>query len=148
MESRGIAGSDLSCHVVVRLPHTDAAGILFYARIFEIEEELFERWLEAGGLSLRAMLERTLAPTPVVHCEADYRLPVRVGDRLETRLEGVETGRASYELRWALDLAGRRAMDVRVRRVAVDATSGGSVDLPEPLLRWLRESESRIRARS
>ena len=67
--------ADFSEHLVVRLPHTDAAGVIFYPRIFEIEQELFERWLELGGFSIREMLNGRLAPTPIVHCEADYRLP-------------------------------------------------------------------------
>jgi len=33
--------ADFSEHLVIRLPHTDAAGVIFYPRIFEIEEELF-----------------------------------------------------------------------------------------------------------
>jgi 4-hydroxybenzoyl-CoA thioesterase len=78
--------ADFSEHLVIRLPHTDAAGVIFYPRIFEIEEELFERWLELGGFSVRAMIDGRLAPTPIVHCEADYRMPLRVGDRVTAAL--------------------------------------------------------------
>ena len=38
--------------LVVRLQHTDAAGVIFYPRLLEMEEELFERWLESGGLQV------------------------------------------------------------------------------------------------
>lgn len=137
----------LSAEVVVRLPHTDAAGVLFYPRIFEIEEELFERWLEAGGMSVRAMLDRTLAPTPIVRCEAEYRVPVRTGDRLRARLAGLDVGRSSYELQWSFDLGDRRAMDVRVRRVAIDPAAGTAIDLPERLAAFLAACDARIRAR-
>lgn len=148
MDPNVVGMNALATQVVIRLPHTDAAGVLFYPRIFDLEEELFERWLESGGMSVRAMLERKLAPTPIVRCEADYRAPVRVGDRLDARLEGVEAGRSSYELRWSFDLGDRRAMDVRVRRAAIDPSAGTSVDLPEILRKWLMESDARIRART
>ena len=92
-------------HWTVRLGHTDAAGVMFFPAAFEMEQEFFERWLEAGGMSVRGMLEGALAPTPVVHCEADYRRPVRVGDRLtQTAADG--NGPVS-----ALDAAVRRALE-------------------------------------
>ncbi|MEY5032344.1 MAG: hypothetical protein RL354_1375, partial [Planctomycetota bacterium] len=102
--------ADFSEHFVVRLPHTDAAGVLFYPKIFEIEEELFERWLELGGFSVRAMLDGRLAPTPIVHCEADYRRPVRVGDRMTVRLAAIEIGRSGYSLQWSFLLEGELVM--------------------------------------
>ena len=84
--------ADFSEHLVVRLPHTDAAGVIFYPKVFEIEQELFERWLELGGFSLRDMLSGRLAPTPIVHCEADYRLPVRAGDKRIILVDGKPAG--------------------------------------------------------
>jgi acyl-CoA thioesterase FadM len=138
--------ADFSEHFVVRLPHTDAAGVLFYPKIFEIEEELFERWLELGGFSVRAMLDGRLAPTPIVHCEADYRRPVRVGDRLAVRLAGVGVGRTSFELAWEMALDGAVAVAVRVRRSSIDRASGRAVDLPPALRAWLEASQARTAA--
>ena len=56
---------DLRDHFTVRLKHSDAAGVIFFANAFQVEQEFFERWLEAGGLSLRGMLDGAHAPTPV-----------------------------------------------------------------------------------
>ncbi|MBU3682540.1 MAG: hypothetical protein FGM39_00695 [Phycisphaerales bacterium] len=46
----------------VRLSHTDAAGVMFFPAAFEVEQEFLERWLEAGGMGVRGMLDGTLAP--------------------------------------------------------------------------------------
>jgi len=108
--------ADFTEHLVVRLPLTDAAGVLFYARVFELEQELFERWLEVGGFSLQEMLEGRFPPTPVVHCEADYRMPVRCGDRLTVRIDAVEVGRSAFTLSWKFSLETSLAMSVRVYR--------------------------------
>jgi len=135
--------ADFSEHFVVRLPHTDAAGVLFYAKLFEIEEELFERWLELGGFSVRMMLEGGLAPTPIVHCSADFRRPVRVGDRLTVRLVGLDIGRSGYLMQWNFLLDGEIAMSARVKRVAIDAEAGESTDLPEVFRTFLEETQSR-----
>lgn len=130
----------------VRLSHTDAAGVMFFPAAFEVEQEFFERWLEAGGMGVRGMLDGTLAPTPVVHCEADYRRPVRVGDRLMVRLAGVGVGRTSFELSWEMDLDGAVAVAVRVRRSSIDRASGRAVELPPPLRAWLEASRARTAA--
>lgn len=130
-------------NLAIRLVHSDAAGVLFYPRLLEIEQDLFERWLEAGGFSLREMLDRRLTPTPVVHCEADYRLPIRPGDRIGAQLAGVGIGRTGYTLAWNFSRAGELAASVRVKRVAIDPTIGGSTDLPEALRHWLLSSQAK-----
>ncbi len=135
--------TDFSEHIVVRLPHTDAAGVIFYPKVFEIEQELFERWLELGGFSLRAMLDRTLAPTPIVHCEADYRIPLQVGDRLTVRVAGMEIGKTSYTIAWSFLREGQLAMSARVKRVAVNADTGVAVEFSEAFRAWLEETMSR-----
>ncbi|MCE2882357.1 MAG: acyl-CoA thioesterase [Planctomycetaceae bacterium] len=136
----------LSEHLAIRLAHTDAAGVLFYPRIFDLEHELFERWLELGGFSVRQMLERKLAPTPIVHCEADYRLPVRTGDVLTARLAAVGVGRSGYTLKWTFSRGADLAMRVVVKRVAIDPVAGESIDLPEKLRAWLLSSQAKTGA--
>jgi acyl-CoA thioesterase FadM len=127
--------------VTVRLSHSDAAGVIFFPNAFLLEQELFERWLEAGGMGVREMLEGTLAPTPVVHCEAGFSRPVRVGDRLAARLAAVGIGETSFTLAWAMELEGTAAITVRVRRVSVDPASGRAIGLPERLRSWLGSSQ-------
>ena len=129
---------------MVRLPHTDAAGVVFYPKLFEIEQELFERWLEAGGLSVRQMLEGSLAPTPIVHCDGEYLLPVRTGDRMTASLKSVEIGNRSYTLAWEFALEHEVAMRARVKRVATDPAVGASVELPEVLRHWLTDTQARV----
>jgi acyl-CoA thioesterase FadM len=135
--------ADFTEHLVVRLPHTDAAGVLFFPKIFELEEELFERWLELGGFSLREMLERKIAPTPIVHCEADFRAPVRAGDRLLVRLAGVDVGRSGYTLAWTFLRDDEVTMHAKVKRVAIDPRLGESIDLPEAFRAWIEETRAR-----
>jgi len=127
--------------VTVRLSHSDAAGVIFFPNAFLLEQESFERWLEAGGLRVREMLDGALAPTPVVHCEADFARPVRVGDRLAVRLAGVGIGESSFALAWAMELGGAAAIAVRVRRASIDRSSGRAIVLPERLRSWLHECQ-------
>ena len=135
--------ADFSDQLVIRLSHTDAAGVLFYPKMFEIEQELFEKWLEAGGFSLRSMLDGSLTPTPIVHCEGNYKMPARVGDRLLAKISGVHVGRSSYTLAWTFSIDGNLAMQAQVKRVAMNVATGVSVDLPEALRKWIVETQNR-----
>ena len=135
--------ADFSDQLVIRLSHTDAAGVLFYPKIFEIEQELFEKWLEAGGFCLRSMLDGSLAPTPIVHCEGNYKMPARVGDRLLAKISGVHVDRSSYTLAWTFSIDGKMAMQAQVKRVAMNVATGVSVDLPEALRKWIVETQNR-----
>jgi acyl-CoA thioesterase FadM len=57
------------------------------------------------------------------------------------RLSGVRVGRTSYTLAWSMELDGDVAIEVRVRRAAVDAARGGSTELAADLRAWLERSQ-------
>ena len=119
--------------VTVRLHHTDAAGVLFYSRLFELVQEAFETAMEAGGLPLGELLRDGGFRIPVVHAEADYAAPVRVGDVLEVRL-AFEAGTRSLRVKADIvDAAGRQAAAVTVVHAAVSAATGTAVPLPGAL---------------
>ena len=74
----------------ISLSDTDAAGVLFFARLFELVQRAFEAHLATHGLPIaRCMSDGIMAP--VVHAEADYRSPLRLGDAItiETSVESI-----------------------------------------------------------
>jgi YbgC/YbaW family acyl-CoA thioester hydrolase len=81
----------------ISLGDTDAAGVLFYARLFDLAQRAFEHHCAARGFPIaRFWSDGVLAP--VVHVEADYRAPLRLGDDVvvETSLEGM--GGSSFRI--------------------------------------------------
>lgn len=119
--------------VTVRLHHTDAAGVLFYSRLFELVQESFEEALRAGGLPLPGLLRDGGFGLPVVHVEGDYRSAVRVGDVLEVRL-AFEAGDRSLQVNAEfVDATGRQVASTRVVHAAVDRATGRAVPLPDAL---------------
>lgn len=117
--------------VTVRLHHTDAAGVLFYGRLFELVQEAFEAALAAGGLPLADLLRDGGLRLPVVHAEADYHAPVRVGDVLEVRV-AFRAGDRSLRLDAEIaDGAGRPVGAAHVVHAAVDPVTGTVVPLPD-----------------
>jgi 1,4-dihydroxy-2-naphthoyl-CoA hydrolase len=63
----------------------DRAGILFFGRIFEMCHEAFEElMMRLGGGIDRAFAEGF--GMPLVHAEADFDKPIKLGDRLDVEL--------------------------------------------------------------
>lgn len=119
--------------LTVRLHHTDAAGVLFYGRLFELVQEAFEAAMERCGLPLGELLRGGGFRIPVVHAEADYTAPVRVGDALTVSLAFAAGNRSLRVTADLTDAAGRQVAAVTVVHAAVSAATGRSVPLPDEL---------------
>lgn len=84
-------------HTAISLGDTDAAGVLFFAKLFDLAQRAFEHHCAGCGFPITRFLgEGVLAP--VVHVEADYRAALRLGDAvaIETGVEGI--GDSSFRM--------------------------------------------------
>jgi 1,4-dihydroxy-2-naphthoyl-CoA hydrolase len=77
----------------IRFQDVDAAGIIFYARAFDLCHDLYVEFLSEAGLPLHESLAGPLI-APIRHAEADYRRPLRFGDRVEVALVAAHLGPA------------------------------------------------------
>ena len=97
-------------HVVtVRFQHVDRAGIAFFSRAFEYCHETFEELLAAAGLA--SVFEVEGWGMPLVHADADFRAPMRLGDRLSVAVVVADLGERSITFRFEI----KGAEDGRVR---------------------------------
>lgn len=94
-------------HTEIRFQDVDAAGILFFARVFDLFHDAFFAGLAARGIRFSDVLAERRWASPLVHAEADYRKPMRFGDRVVVELARVELGNTSavtrYRIRGAHD---------------------------------------------
>jgi YbgC/YbaW family acyl-CoA thioester hydrolase len=74
----------------VRMFHTDSARILFFGSFYLLVQEAFEEFLISRGLNIATFINHPTHLLPVVHSEADYKKPLRLGDPISI---GVEVGR-------------------------------------------------------
>jgi len=73
---------------------TDAAGVVYYANYLKFMERARTEWLASLGFNL-ATFEGVHGVVFVVHrLEIEYRLPARLGDRLDATLTLTELHRA------------------------------------------------------
>jgi 1,4-dihydroxy-2-naphthoyl-CoA hydrolase len=84
-----------SFSMTVPFQDIDAAGIVFFARIFEYFHDAFVACMNARGLSLADVIARGDWGAPLAHAEADYQRPLRFGDRVRAEVLRVELGETS-----------------------------------------------------
>ncbi len=83
----------------VGFQHCDPAGIVFYPRYFEMLNSVVEEWFEDGlETSFKALHMEQRRAVPLVHVEADFTAPSRLGDELHFHLEVIRVGQASVTL--------------------------------------------------
>jgi 1,4-dihydroxy-2-naphthoyl-CoA hydrolase len=86
----------------VRMHDTDMAGILYFPRIFRFTHDALEDLVESEGFSFDKVFHEKNFVFVIVHCEADYYSPVRVGDNLSVHV-GIENfGNSSFTVLYEL----------------------------------------------
>ncbi|MGH7285567.1 MAG: acyl-CoA thioesterase [Polyangiaceae bacterium] len=99
----------------------DAAGIVFYARIFDYCHDAFFAFLAARGLSMPKVVSEGVWGSPIVHAEANYLSPLRFGDRMRVQIMSVQLGGASMRVTSRIvDFSGNVACSVSLVHAFVD----------------------------
>jgi YbgC/YbaW family acyl-CoA thioester hydrolase len=85
-ELRDSSGSLFMDGIVVRFQDVDAAGVVFFARLFDYAHAAYEGLLESAGLPLPEVLKTRAWAAPLRHAEADYLVPLFFGDQLSVHV--------------------------------------------------------------
>lgn len=120
----------------VRFQDVDAAGIVFFARAFDMVHDVYVEHLRERGVSMARVLEEGPWVMPLVHAEADYKAPMKFGEDVLVELMRVELGATSYTLHArirAADKPARVHCAVRTVHVVVDRRDFRPIPVPEPL---------------
>jgi YbgC/YbaW family acyl-CoA thioester hydrolase len=116
----------------ISLGDTDAAGVLFYPRLFELAQRAFERFTGDRGFPITRFWEdKVLAP--VVHVEADYRAPLRLGEPITVETTVEQIGDTSFRMAYIVrKVDGTLAAEALVVHACIDR-DGRAVRVPEAL---------------
>ncbi len=122
----------------VRLQDTDAAGILFFANWFIFAHEAYEKMMEDIGIGFARLFETESYIVPIVHAEADYNKPVRVGDEIEVELTVADIGTTSFTVKYILRTTDRQtAGTCRTVHVTMDKRNNKKIPLTDELRQGL-----------
>ncbi|MFQ5500452.1 MAG: acyl-CoA thioesterase [Candidatus Zixiibacteriota bacterium] len=118
----------------VMLPATDAAGVVFFANYFALCHDAYESFMGSIGFGFRFIFEQADYLLLIVHAEADYKQPLRVGDKVTVTLDAEEIGRSSFTRAYTIACAdGSTTCAARTVHAAVDKKSGRAVRLSSRL---------------
>ncbi|MBI4559847.1 MAG: acyl-CoA thioesterase [Candidatus Hydrogenedentes bacterium] len=118
----------------IRLRDTDAAGVMYFARQFELVHEAYEAFMAGLGFGLGRILRDETWFLAIVHAESDYLAPLRVGDQIRISLGIERLGKSSYTIRYELSKDGKRSVGTaRTVHVAVSRKMRRKLSLPRAL---------------
>ena len=119
----------------VRFSDTDAAGVMHFQQLLGWCHQAWEESLERFGLPAGSVFpggrgEQPSVALPIVHCHADFRAPVQVGDKLLIRLEPERLDPSSFAVNSQVLLEEQLVAQGCLRHVAIDAKPGAAVPCP------------------
>lgn len=125
----------------VKLPDTDAAGILFYGNYFKLIHETYESFMDSIDYGLDWVLEKADVLLLIAHAEADYKQSLRLGDTYSLKLKVTNIGRTSFTLSYEfIKGSGESAAVATTVHVAVDKKTKRKIELPDDLRRKLENA--------
>ncbi len=127
-------------HNKVRMHDTDMAGILYFAKQFRFVHDALEDLVEKEGLSFDYLFHNSAFVFVIVHAEADYLAPVKVGDILEIHVEVENMGNSSF----TMDYKIFRANDIPIGKaktihVCLDSKTRKKIPIPDALRKMLKK---------
>lgn len=122
----------------IRLKETDATGVLYCSELVSLGLEAFEAFLQAQGFVLSEMLAKKHFLMPVVHVEADFLAPLRVGDEVTIELALSHLGTKSFHLTTNIFKMKAKVGTTTIVHVPISKESGASILLPAELIELLQ----------
>lgn len=118
---------------VIHLEDTDATGALYFAAQFNLALRALEGCLIRERMSLGRILRDSMYLMPIVHAEADYFSPLRVGDEVEIQMSLLRKGTSSFTLRYLFRKGEVVVGTVSLVHVTVSRETQASIPIPEEI---------------
>jgi 1,4-dihydroxy-2-naphthoyl-CoA hydrolase len=120
-----------SAHRTVRFQDIDAAGIIFFAKVFEFFHDAYVECLEHHQISLPKVLASNTWIAPLVHAECDYKQPMRFGDQITVELSGAQVKERSMTVEYTIRDADKIFATGKTVHVFLDKTSMRPCPIPD-----------------
>jgi Predicted thioesterase len=122
----------------IRLKDTDATGVIYFAQMASLALEALEEAMAKSGISLQTILQSKTYLLPIVHMEADYYLPLKVGDRIEIALKVSHVGKSSFTVAYTVRKGKKEAGRVSMVHVIVSKKTEKSIPIPLEFQKFLK----------
>jgi 1,4-dihydroxy-2-naphthoyl-CoA hydrolase len=102
----------------VRLNDTDPAGVIFFARVYDIAHEAFEALLIELENPIQNIIKSDVI-YPLVNSNANYLGPIKLGDILKINVTTEKLSDSSFTLLFAFHVNNNCVSEVRTTQVAI-----------------------------
>lgn len=115
----------------IRFSEVDAAQVVYFSRLFELAHVAFEELMCAAGFPVGEVFSKGDWGMPLVHSQADYRRPWRLGEqvRIEGRILEMTDRRVAFEYGF-FDQEGTRRTRVEMHHAFVSLDSFKARSIP------------------
>jgi len=131
-----------SINLPIRFQDADPAGVLFFARAFDLFHQAYESLMAERGLPLGATIKEETFLLPIVHAEGQFKKPAEAGETVKVEVKTGRRGVTSFTLLFTMtNSAGDLLATGSTVHVAVDKQSGKPVALPPKVIAVLETLE-------
>lgn len=122
--------------LTVRFGDVDAAGILYYPRLYHCLHVAMEEVFAAElGIDYAELVGRDRRGFPTVSVETEFRRPLRHGDEIEVEVAVERVGRSSTAWRYRVFRRGESEPAIESRQITanMDLDTGKAEEIPAEL---------------
>ena len=134
----------MTYHRTIRLADTDAAGVVYFAKLLSICHEAYEDVLEKAGIGLRSFLEDSALAIPIVHGEIDFFGPLFCGDQLAIELIPQQIDENSFEVAYQVlsyPFSENCLARALTRHISINPVNRRRLPLPQSIRQWLQSGD-------
>lgn len=88
--------------VKIKWYDVDAAGVVFYGRVFYLFHDAYEQLMSELGFSLKSIIETNEWHLPIVHADCDLKAPIRLDETLTIHIKLFRLGQSSFSLTYEM----------------------------------------------
>lgn len=122
----------------IRFADTDAAGVVYFARLLSICHEAYEESLRQAAIDVQTFFSRGAIAVPITHAEADFRRPLMCGDAITIQLIPRQITPDSFEVQYEVLHEEKVVAIALTRHVCIDTATRQRHPLTSRLLQWLQ----------
>ena len=127
---------------IVEFSMCDSAGILFFAKIFELTHSAYEEFILRSDLEEDYFISKNFA-IPLVNATADYLAPIGLHEVIAISISVTEMGNSSFQLTTIFeDGNNNKKAIVKTTHVFISKISSKKTGIPKEFLALLNSNKA------
>jgi 1,4-dihydroxy-2-naphthoyl-CoA hydrolase len=126
-------------HRTIRFSDTDAAGVVYFAKVLSICHEGYEASLAASGINLQSFFNNETVAIPIIHASVDFWRPMFCGDSIIILLTPQPLSEHTFEIAYQIVAASSEQplAKAMTRHVCIAPSTRKKIQLPDEVTQWL-----------